>query len=97
MIYGFIKLVSPVNKEELFMECSEFDRYANQSVFRDSAVELVIYDKIHIGCFPLMFRLKDILDYNSSAILFDKIPLSDICFKNHSTSVIAKILGCENC
>lgn len=96
MRYGFIKLKND-DGSLLYMEVNDFERYETYDVFKIHAVELVVYDNIYIGAFPLIFNEDEILKYNEDAKVVNSIGVDDICFQKSKASTIAKYLGCQNC
>lgn len=91
MRYGFVRLVND-DGSFLFMEIRDFVRYRRYDVFNDHADTLCIFDNIHIGGFPLVFRLNEILEFNPDAFLYKVFPRSKCGF----WSTYAIDLGCVN-
>lgn len=95
MKYGFIRLRND-DGTALYMETREFERYNSYDVFRNHAEALVVYDKIYIAVFPLMFNEEEITEYNEDATITDELPVTDIAFRSAKASTIARQLGCVN-
>lgn len=95
MKYGFVRLKND-DGSKLYMEISDYQRYKSKDVFKNHAESLVVFDKIYIGIFPLIFKEDEIYKYNSDAELSVELPLNDISFRYSSVAEVAKYLGCDN-
>lgn len=91
MRYGFIRLRCH-DGSFVFMEVKNFFEYSKYDVFNNRADRFIIFDNIYIGCFPLLFRLHDILDFNPESCLFKVFTNSERGFWVR----YAKDLGCVN-
>lgn len=95
MKYGFVRLKND-DGSKVYMETRDFERYESYDVFKSHAEALVVFDKIYIGMFPLMFKEDEIYKYNSDAKLSVELSLKDIAFRSSSVAAVAKYFGCEN-
>lgn len=95
MKYGFVRLKND-DGSKVYMETRDFERYESYDVFKSHAEALVVFDKIYIGMFPLMFKEDEIYKYNPDAFLSSELSLTDIAFRHSKISTIAKYMDCEN-